>query len=141
MCVVNFMLLNAASTDNTNAVERSTMKAARTSLCRLHLTSSIFAMIAASLLVHANVVVPENCDSLDPAINNEMQLATNGQQFGWPIVACYTYTRSDTRCVGKINFVLIGLDATFNVFILALVILSIEWVERRRPWVARFRIH
>lgn len=107
----------------------------RTTLFRIHLISLFFGMLTAALLLYGNVVLANHADSLDCDIHNNTQFADNVRQFGWPLVACYTYTQKEHVCLGKLNGGLLTMDLIFNFSILAIVIIPLEWAERRRPWL------
>ena len=72
---------------------------------------------------------------LDTDIDHASQFADGYREFGWPLIACYTCTEEKHTCLGKFNFSTAGWDILFNLSILALVVIPLEWAERRRPWL------
>ncbi len=102
---------------------------------RIHLISMMLIMLTASLLVYGNVVLGQFGDSLDPEIDIEIQVVDGARRIGWPIVACYTVTDKDGTWLGKFNGWQTGWDLAVALSLLTLVIIPVEWAERRRPWL------
>ena len=111
------------------------LSAVKRSLFRIHLITMLFAILTASLLLYGNVELAKYGDSLDPEINIEVQVRDGCRQLGWPLVACYTVTNEQGTSLGKFNVILACWDFAAAVAILTIVIIPVEWAERRRPWL------
>lgn len=100
---------------------------------RIHLSTVLLVMFVASLLLYANVVFGGAIT--DPEMDIASQFDDSFRDYGWPLAACYTYKNKDRVALGEINKWTVGWDVFFNGVILVLVVVPMEWAERRRPWL------